>query len=389
MKLLTGVQLRIFLVLLFCVVIQSGWAQQRKAALPYRVVANKMIVDVEINGVVCPLIFDTGGTMGIIDRVCDELELEGEGHIEITDVTGENTIFPKMHVRELRIPDGDMVFPDISVMRMTISSPIERFGAVGLLGSDLWGHSIIHIDHQKQVVTVTSAEEPVALDEKYRIPFTDDNGIWPIMTVGVGDRSIKMMFDSGAHGFMSLKETDYRDLYSWNMTQVLDRGFGSGPSGVGGRSIPRVETKRIRLAPVKVGAAILNGVITDELTAARNTLLGIQMLKYGKVTIDYSRRQFYFVPYHEESDVEQELYNIAFAVKDNELVVNTVWGDLRKTVKLGDKVVKINGKDTKEFDLLGLLINGIPQVTGKRENELIIMTKEGEKKVVYKRMKYD
>ena len=381
MKRLQKMKLRMLFVLFLFPIFQHGWAQQKKAVLPYRVVSNKMIVEVKINGKLCPLIFDTGGTMGIIDRVCDKLGLEGEGNITVTDVTGANLSFPKMHIRELRIPKGNVSFPDISVMKMVTPSPVERFGAVGLLGSDLWGHSIVHIDHKKQVIVITSAEDPVALDERYRVPFADKNKIWPVVPIQVGEHTIEAMFDSGAYGFLSLKEADYRNLYSWDMTQVVERGFGTGPSGVGGTYIPRME-------PMKVGIATLEGVITEELTTAQKTLLGIRMLEYGKVTIDYSRLLFYFVPYQEESLVEQDFYNIAFALKNNELIVSKVWGDLKKVIKLGDKLVSINGKNAEKYDAQAILMKGIPSVTRKIKNELIILTKEGEKKVMYEKMIY-
>lgn len=385
------VMMRCILLISFtCLSAQWGWAQFRKAVLPYRVVAHKMIVDLKINGKTYPFVFDTGGTMGIIDRVCDELQLPENGSITITDVTGNNTTFPKCNVREVKIPKGNLSFANVPVMKMVTPSPVERFGVVGLLGSDLWRNAIVHIDHKKQVITVTSAEKPVELDDRYRIPFIDKNGICPVVSVFFGDHAIRALFDSGAYSFLSLKETDYRDLYSWNMTKLLDRGFGRGPSGVGGTQIPRVETKRVWIAPIKVGSAILKNAITDELTTATQTILGMRMLEYGEVTIDYERRLFYFVPYQEISQVDVEFYPLAFELKlaGKELRVSQVWGDLKKSIKLGDKLVAINGKNIEKYDTREILMKGIPQVTGKKKNELTILTKGGEKKVIYEAIVY-
>jgi len=349
-----------------------------------------MIVDLKINGKIYPFIFDTGGTMGIIDRVCDELQLDGEGNITITDITGNNTTFPKRNVRELIIPKGNIFFENIPVMEMVTPSPVERFGAVGLLGSDLWRNSIVHIDYKKKIITITSAEEPVNLDDCYRMPFIDKDGIYPVVSVFFGGHAVKTLFDSGAYSFLHLKEADYRNLYSWNVTELLDRGFGRGPSGVGGTQIPRVETRRVRVAPIKLGCAVLENAVTEQLTSATQTILGMRLLKYGEVTIDYERRLFYFVPNQETSQVEEELYPLEFELNktERELRVALVWGDLKKVIKLGDKLVAIDGKSIEKFDVLDILMRGIPKVTGKKKNELTILTKEGEKKVVYEKMTY-
>ena len=380
--------------LLLCLFALSGWAQTKKAVLPYRLVAEKLVVDLQINGHTYPFMFDTGGTMGIIDRVCDSLQLEHIGDVSITDVTGRNIIYPKLKVDSLRIPQGDMAFAGIPVMKLPTPSTVERFGVVGLLGSDLWAdnHCIVHIDGRKQLITVTSAEDTCAIDARYKTAFVNPADRWPVFSARFGTRPVNTLFDSGAYGLLQLREDDYYDLYSWNQTHVLERGFGQGASGLGGTSTPRIELKRVRVAPVHLGDAVLEGTITEELTTARSTILGMRLLDYGEVPIDYARRLFYFVPYDTPARVEDTFWNLTFAVRpaDNSFIVTRVWGtDLRKTVRPGDEVLSINGRDITTFDLMRLLREGIPQVTGNKKNTLVIKTRKGERiKVPYERTTY-
>lgn len=379
---------RILLIAIGCLIALFAHSQ-RKSIVPYRVVAGKMLVDIKINGKTCPVIFDTGGTTGIIDTECERLNLTEDGEISVVDVTDTRITYPRMRAKKLAFLQGNMKYEHVSIMKMSTPSPVERFGAVGLLGSDLLVNNIVEIDSKKQVIVITSAEQAVREDASYMQPFFNETGACPWITFETAGRKIKALFDTGACYFLSLSESDYRELYSWNGTKILEKGIGRGPSGVGGGYIPRVEKKRVSIAPITVGKARFDKVVVDELTAA-HTIFGLPILKYGKAVIDYSRRQLFFIPYREEAEVENELYDITFSLKKPgmDIIVESVWGDLKKKIKLGDRLLKINGKDIGEFDAMELIIKGIPAVTRREENLLTIETKGGEEEILYKKIDF-
>lgn len=382
---------RILICLAICLAGLATSAQQHRAELPYRMVANKIIVDINIEGKTFPFVFDTGGTTALIDSLCDALNLKHEGAIDIRDVTGSKLTYQKAFVKEVNLPGSDITFHDYAFMALPTPSSVQHFGAVGLLGSDLWQNYIVHFDTERKVIVISSPDTPVAIEAKYQTPFTANSGWYPVMSLAFGDRKIDATFDSGAYGLLSLKEDDYYYLYSWNQTKLLERGFGRGPSGVGGNAVvvPRMETKRVLVAPIQIGAATLEHVITEELTTATRTLIGVQLLKYGEVTIDYSRRMFYFVPFRNPTQAEQTFSNIAFNITDGQLCVSTIWGtDLRTKIRVGAPVTRINGKPTGEYDMRSILLHGLPETTGKRKNELTIKTKNGQLTVPFTQMRY-
>lgn len=53
-------------VVAFCMAVPV-FAQQYKATIPYRMVGEKMIIEMKVNGTARPFIFDTGGTYGTHD----------------------------------------------------------------------------------------------------------------------------------------------------------------------------------------------------------------------------------------------------------------------------------------------------------------------------------
>ena len=144
----------------------------------------------------------------------------------------------------------------------------------------------------------------------------------------------------------------------------------------------------MELPIVALGASRFCNVIT-EISTPPYTLLGVKILDYGKVTIDYPRLRFYFEPYEEKEQDMKSLHNdIGLRVKDGDLVVSAVWSEMKGRVNIGDRVLKINGEVVRKYDFCESIINGIPELKKKKSNKLTFMTEEGEKILIYKKRGY-
>ncbi len=69
----------------------------------------------------------------------------------------------------------------------------------------------------------------------------------------------------------------------------------------------RVEFPLLSVGPTKFKQ------VTAETSTPPYTLLGVKLLGYGKVTIDYPRRRWYFEAYEQEFDLAGKYYNVKFA----------------------------------------------------------------------------
>ena len=56
-------------VVAFCMAVPV-FAQQYKATIPYRMVGEKMIIEMKVNGTARPFIFDTGGRTALTTQAC-------------------------------------------------------------------------------------------------------------------------------------------------------------------------------------------------------------------------------------------------------------------------------------------------------------------------------
>ncbi len=321
--------------------------------------------------------------MALTGELCNELNIPVVDSVKITDVNGKEVGLPRVVVSSLLTLDGQINFSGVPAMKLATPSPFECFHADGLIGSDLLKDLIVEIDSKAKTITVTSAEKASNVSLRKMLPFSG-KGFMPIITLQAGaGNSLIALFDTGCPSFLSLKDTDYENLRSGRAFQVMSEGVGGGSIGVGGMTESelsyRVEFPLLSVGPTKFKQ------VTAETSTPPYTLLGVKLLEYGKVTIDYPRRRWYFEAYEQEFDLAGKYYNVNLQVKDGDLVVATVWSAMKGVVEVGDKVLKINGKPVGKYDFCESVISGIPELKAKKKTKLTIQTKQGEKVIVYQK----
>ena len=373
---------KVITILLFCVMTFQVGAQKYKTVLPYRMVGGKMIVDLVMNGTSRSFIFDTGGRTALTGEICEELGLTVVDSLVVTDVNSKKAAYPLVSIESLMTPDQKINFKHVSAMKLAKPSPFECFHTDGLIGSDLLVRTIVEIDGKNKTITITSAENPSTVSLRKMLPFTKSGMPIILLQAGAGN-NITALFDTGCPSFFSLKVSDYETLKTTGAFQVLSDGYGEGSIGVAGMAEADI-SHRVCLPVLSVGGTKFQNV-TSETSTPPFTLLGVKLLDYGKVTLDYPRARFYFEANEAVNDLSSKHYNVALRVKDGELIISTVWSAMKGVVEVGDKVTRINGKPVRMYDFCESIVNGIPELKGKKKTRLTVQTKQGEKVIVYQK----
>ena len=373
---------KVITILLFCVMTFQVGAQKYKTVLPYRMVGGKMIVDLVMNGTSRSFIFDTGGRTALTGEICEELGLTVVDSLVVTDVNSKKAAYPLVSIESLMTPDQKINFKHVSAMKLAKPSPFECFHTDGLIGSDLLVRTIVEIDGKNKTITITSAENPSTVSLRKMLPFTKSGMPIILLQAGAGN-NITALFDTGCPSFFSLKVSDYETLKTTGAFQVLSEGYGEGSIGVAGMAETDI-SHRVCLPVLSVGGTKFQNV-TSETSTPPFTLLGVKLLDYGKVTLDYPRARFYFEANEAVNDLSSKHYNVALRVKDWELIISTVWSAMKGVVEVWDKVTRINGKPVRMYDFCESIVNGIPELKGKKKTRLTVQTKQGEKVIVYQK----
>lgn len=372
---------KIIVLCLLCVIAFPAIAQQHKVELPYRMIGGKMVVEMKLNGTLRSFIFDTGASRTTLTgEFCREFGLAVTDSLEVTDANGRKSFYPLVLIDSIETPDNVFRFRSVPVMKMAEPSPLACFPVDGLIGSDLFARLVLVIDGEKKTVTITTAEKESTISLRKMTRFVQAK--IPIISLQAGSgHNIVCLFDTGCPRFLSLKESDFEALSSGAAYELLSEGTSVGAISVGGLSAERV-SRRVNFPLLSVAGTKFRNVIAETATPPY-TLLGVKLLDYGKVTIDYPRARFYFEPYKPENDLAEKTHDVRLQVKDGDLVVAAVWGEMKEVVEMGDKVLKINGKPVGKYDFCESIINGIPELKAKKKTKLTIQTRKGEKVIVY------
>ena len=360
------------------------FAQQYKAVIPYRIVGGKMIVEMSVNGKMRSFVFDTGGRTALTAPACEALQLTVTDSIKVTDVNSKDNYYRMTRIENLTTPDKGINFTNVPSLIINEVNGWKCFGTEGIIGSDLFAHMIITIDSEKQNITVTSAEKPSTVSLRKMQGFVKNSSI-PIVQMQITPVSnLPVLFDTGSPSLLSLKQSDFEQLKQEVSLDVLSEGYGEGNVGVGGQAA-KASSYRVRIPLISLGPTKFRNIKTTTNTHPY-TLLGVKLLEYGKVTIDYPRKRFYFESFQPENEINDQFHNFNLTVKEGDLLVSTVWSSTKGKVEVGDKVIKINGKPVRKYDFCESILTGIPELKVKKQSKLTLRTASGEEKdIVYKK----
>lgn len=340
-------------------------AQDVTARWKYEIVGGKMVVGLYVNGELCNFVFDTGGHTALSSEFCEDAALSDTDSIRVTDVNSQVGYYPIVTIRELTSPDKALNLKNVPVLRLPSPNPFKCLGADGLIGSELLAQFIVTIDPKDKMITLTTSTKVDGLSFRRMHNFLGD-GTMPVIQQHIGTgASLNVLFDTGFDGFISLKNEDFEILHAQGALTIVDEGISRGSLGVGG--IAATERLRLVAFPVITLAGTRFTGVQAKTGTPPFTLLGMELLDYGSVTIDYPRQRFYFNAEEKSYHRDQTNRPFSLSVEKGHLAVSSVWTELDGIVALGDRITHINGKPAGVYDFCESITTGIAglKVPGK------------------------
>ena len=93
-------------------------------------------------------------------------------------------------------------------------------------------------------------------------------------------------------------------------------------------------------------------------TSGNESRIGSQLLKFGKATIDYATKKFYFEPtskIENFNEISKKPWGISPIISDNKLVVGIIWDkSLEEKINLGDEILKVDEINYENLNLCDL-----------------------------------
>lgn len=357
---------------------QSGYAEE----IPYENVKGKIIISAVVDGVKGRYIFDTGAPMCLTHSRAKQDE-QPLSVMKALDANGQESEFRTMNLGEVRL--GNLKFTDVNAVVFEEGNLLECFGVDGIVGSNLFASSVLRIDPERQVLTISNSAEAYRIPARNTIAMTVSSQNTPYIQVSPGmGMQEKVMFDSGSNSFLDLNPALCEKLKAEGVLEVLASGFGATSWGAGGME-KADEKLRVKIADLRVGVGKFRNVTTVTMNGATSRI-GAGLLKYGVVTIDYPAGQFSFEPSQPGPvDVAKKYWNVDLTLQGDQIVAGCVWDEMKEQLKGGETVLEINGERTGKYDPCQVMTSDVLKLDGEEMTIIVVDAAGQEKKMIIRK----
>lgn len=378
---------KVFLCGIFTLAFMSGYAQQQPAkrvcdTIHYEFIQDKIVIPVIVNGVKVKYIVDTGGQTGT-----DWEHVKAMGGVAtgasnaISDHNDKKQLYQMAKVKNVQLSPNYML-AEMKTMVLPVIGSFKSIGVVGILGGDAFAQSVVTFDAREQIMVINYPYRPD------RLKITDGVEMFPgsthhsIINMNLGGVEKRVLFDTGADGFLLLTADDFKDIEDAGRGEKTAHGFGINGVGLEGLSKPvemsKVNVKEVTVLDKKFTNA--GSVISDKST----TIVGVDLLEYGKVVIDYMRNRFYFFPFDSEiADLggAPKTWNVSILPANERFEITTVWDSMKDVVTFGDQVININGTDITGFPMSQPAVDSVMNAI-RSDVGYIVVLKDGKKEKI-------
>ncbi|MEN5054016.1 retropepsin-like aspartic protease [Sphingobacterium kitahiroshimense] len=319
-------------------------------SLPYEQLSGKMFVYITINGESYKFLFDTGAPLIVSNKIYTKLQLKKIQGVNVNDANGQKeesiiTLLPQLNI-------GNITFLNSSAIVIRDDNDLFKcWGIEGIIGSNILRNSIVQIDQKSKTITIKNSIENSPLDKKSYLKMElSDVHSTPYINLNFDKNNVKVLdrvlFDTGANCFYDMSLETYNSLKGdSNLIKTLAQTDGVTSLGLHGKGQEQ-KVFALKIPKLFINDQVFSNVNTIT-SSGSESLLGTKILKYGKITLDYKQRRFFFEPY-ENIELKNigKIREVGHIFHNNKFIIGVVYSkNLEKIVNVGDEILEIGNKN--------------------------------------------
>ncbi|MGB0166084.1 MAG: hypothetical protein ACPF8V_04450 [Luteibaculum sp.] len=330
--------------------------------LPFTTVNDYIIIEAQINGRKKRFALQTGLPTIINQSLFLDLNENIRGEVMVHDLLGQSE---RLLVCEVdRIDIAGTPFLNVPVAVIDDETPLLKCLQVdGIIGSNMLRHTILHLDKKHGAVVITNDIYKLSgVNINADIPM-EKNGQYssPMVYLNLNEKAKeRVIFDTGAKSFLSTTNEHVTALLEYKVLESVESAYGfPGEFGLFGNRNSK-NLYQSKLNRVDLGLMSFFNVVTQSLGDTKIARLGLPLLDFGTVTIDYERSKFYVQGYEKKFkvDLNQMRYPLSPALVDGNWLVGVVWQE--SFLPLKDQRILAVGEEEIPAEICPSLIHGIP-----------------------------
>ena len=329
--------------------------------IPYRNINGKLFVPVDINGKTYNFVFDTGAPLVISHKLYQELNPKIIGKKNVEDASGRKKEMTFISLPVLNLQEITFIDTPGFVTHEASSDYIDAFDCFeidGIIGSNMLRNSVVQFDEQNKQIIITNdfknltKKDTVYRYQKMKLSSQQSN---PFIKIGLQkdkQRAFeRVLFDTGDAAFYTMST----GAYNWFNKQKDIVSKIAESEGSFGWSVHGWDNKQNHLL-LHVSELHLNNQTTFNDVVVTTThgpsRIGSKLFQYGKVTLDYKKKRFYFESFDNTgtNKLSEGPWSILPTWQNDKPVVGIIWDKaLESQINLGDEILSVDGIDTRSF----------------------------------------
>ncbi len=321
--------------------------------LPYELEAGKIIVKIDIGGKPNRFLFDTGASMILYGDIIKEISTLHISKIKLYDSQSNEDSVDYGIIKKIKL--GNIYFENVPSIFSPGDYGSECFNLDGIIGSNLIRNSIVQFNSKKKIIIITDNKKRLKLPAKYSSKISyEGNQCRPFIKVHFNEKvSEEVLFDSGSNSFYDICIRNYKLLATHKVYNDSLTGFGSLSGGIFG--IEKKNKKlRLKINSFRIGKSEIKNVWAFN-NSGHNSKIGLKLLKYGKVTIDYKHKKFYFDAFNEIQKYKEKSWPVSAVPSGGKCIVVFVLDKISAKINIGDELKEIDGEKVNLTDLCDLI----------------------------------
>ena len=339
---------------------------QSVARIPFEISNNLIVLQCRVNSS-RPLSFilDTGASASVInDSRARELGFQSQGQVSATTQGGSTEA---SFVKGVLLDLSGVEFPDMTLTAIRLGGLEAGLGrnVDGILGYEIFNRFVVEIDYASKTVKFYEPQSYRYSGRGEVLPITiEDNTPFARAKVAAGgNQSFEGMFliNTGLTGTLALNSPFVaRNKLLDLVPNTKAITFGSILAGVSSGRIGRV--KSLQFGRFVISSPVANfsqDAAGDDSDVEFDGMIGGEVLRRFKLTVDYSRKQIILEPNKEFSAVyEFDMSGASLAAGGEGFKIFKVRSLIEDGpaaeagLRVGDIVTAINGKPTAEMTLV-------------------------------------
>lgn len=326
--------------------------------IPIKLVYDKIVVPVTINGKTYQFLLDTGAPNLISKELYDELNLEKRASATLSDANNVKQLIEVIEIPSIQI--GNLIFENqvATVYDLKNHNPLSCFRIDGFIGSNLLKKSIIKISKNDKKIILSDQIKKIKPKKKptkikligiqkapyIQFSFLSNNKVVAIDWV---------LIDTGMDGFYEMSNLNYKIFEHQKSIQVIGKSTGSNGVGLFGAGIPSEQTL-LQVETASLNNTIINNLIINT-TDDNNSRIGADFLNYGDLIIDFKNENAYF-EFEKILTISEKIPKFNNTIIDDKFVVGLVWDkNLEDKMSFGDEIISIDSNTISEMSMCQIL----------------------------------